>query len=379
MSNNLKKQSTIYFKHLDVIRFFAAFMIIILHSYEAWNSWFDNGTNHVVKELFFFSGYINQFIKNLNIGVDVFFLLSGFLITYILIQEKSRFKTIHIWKFIVRRTLRIWPLYFLLILTAPFLVNLLGTKSPNYLANIFFVGNFDIMHSKSWAYPFAHFWSIAVEEHFYLIWPFILYLIPNKHLLKSFFIILSLSIFYRLYTALTVEHYSFHILLHTMSRIDVMVIGGIGAYFYSKKPFTIHLSRPIRILLFSSLLILLSIEPYQTWNTVYLAGFKKYIYIGLISILLIDYNFNPNFKHILPKKSFIHYLGRISYGIYMYGNILLLYVIKQIMWKFHITNMWAFFAITITLSILIPIISYELFEKQILKLNKRFRVVQTER
>ncbi len=380
--NTPKKEDKIYFEHLDVIRFVAAFMIIILHSYDAWSGWYgklgilSGGT---YKELTPMGKFVDQFIKNLGLGVNIFFLISGFLITYILLEEKKKYGTIQVKNFMIRRALRIWPLYFLLIGISPFLVNWLEVSPPNYLANIFFVGNFETIHTKTWAYPFAHFWSICIEEHFYLVWPFLIFFIPNKKLLGSFGILILLSILFRIYTFYTMEHPWYTIYLHTLSRIDILVIGAIGAYFYSKKPFVVKLSRTIRILLLVILIISLSIEPVVLWNSMFLAGFKKFFYLGIIALLLLDYNFNPDFKHVLKRHSFIHYLGKVSYGIYMYGNILLLIIIKKIMWTFQIHNIWVFILLVTFLSLFVPIVSYELFEKQILKFNKRFRVIKTER
>lgn len=368
-----KTPSKIYFEHLDIIRFIAAFMIIIMHGYEAWKGWFGNNIT------IFDNEYGDRFIGNFGIGVDIFFLISGFLITYILLEEKKRFGKIHIWKFMMRRTIRIWPLYFLLIILAPFFVKITHSTSPSYLENIFFLGNFEVIKSGKWAYPFAHFWSIAIEEHFYLVWPFIIALIPNKHLLKTFVFLIILSISFRLYTFLTSGYAWFEIYLHTLSRIDVLIIGGIGAYHYSNKKFHFQLSTLIRRSLFVVLITILAVQSTVNWNSLFMAGFLKYTYISIIAALLLDYNLNPNYKHILPNKSFIHYLGKISYGIYMYGNILLLIVIRKIMLPLGFSSVWVFYLFVIGLSIIVPIISYEIFEKRILKLNKYFRVIKTDR
>jgi len=110
-----------------------------------------------------------------------------------------------------------------------------------------------------------------------------------------------------------------------------------------------------------------------------LAGFKKFLYIGIISLLLLDYNFNPNFKHILKKNSLIHYLGKVSYGIYMYGNLLLLFVIKIVIWRVKIYHIGFFFLVVTLFSLGVPILSYELFEKRFLKWTKHFRLIDTQR
>ena len=383
--NESIKQDKIYFEHLDVLRFAAAFMITILHAYEAWSGWYgeievmrnEDGTGFSTV-----GSFVNEFIKNLNVGVDVFFLISGFLITYILLEEKKRFGKIHIGKFMIRRSLRIWPLYFFLIAITPFLVSWLNVDSPNYLANIFFVGNFDTINTQSWIYPFSHFWSICIEEHFYLIWPFVILLIPKNRLLQTFAILFIASISFRLVTAYVMEYPWFTMYLHTLSRIDGLVVGAIGAYFYSIKPFIVNIKKYQRIGLILILLFLFSIDSINSvafLDSFVVSWFKRILIMFIIAALLLDYNFNPNFNHFFRKKSVIHYFGKISYGIYMYGNMLLIVIIKKIMWTYEIRNEWAFFAIVIVLSILIPIISYELFEKQVLKLNKRFKVVKTDR
>jgi len=378
-----KDNGRIYFEHLDVIRFFAAFMILILHAYEAWVGWYGELgilTNGTYEDLTFFGKLGDRFIRNMGMGVDIFFLLSGFLITYILIEEKKRYSKIAIKKFIIRRTLRIWPLYFILVAAAPFLVSWLNTSpTPNYIPNILFINNFEGIKTQQWTYPFAHFWSICIEEHFYLVWPFIIAFIPNKRLIPTFIFIIALSISFRIYTSYTMQYPWYTLYLHTLSRIDVLVIGAIGAYFYSEKPFKIKLNRMVRYILLVLLVVSLSIEPVELWNSHFLAGFKKFFYIGIISVLLLDYNFNPNFMHILPRKSIFHYLGKVSYGIYMYSNIIVLIVIKKFMWTFESNNIWFFIFLNVSLSIIIPIISYELLEKHILKLNKRFRVIKTDR
>lgn len=380
--NPLVKNNKIYFAHLDVVRFLAAFMVTIAHAYEAWNGWFGEIKILRVKpggDFTLLGGFLDRFIKNLGIGVEVFFLISGFLITYLLLEEKKRYNKIHIGKFMIRRSLRIWPLYFFLIALAPFLVEWVGKTHPNYIYHILFWGNFDIIAINTWPYPFAHFWSICIEEHFYLVWPFIIAFIPKDKLLIAFISIISFSIAFRIYEAIQYKDSGLVLYLHTFSKIDTLVIGAIGAYFYSENKFNFNLTKSLRILIITILIVSLCIEPVFTMNSPFLAGFKKYFYTGLIAILLMDYNLNKNFKHIMRKKSFAHYLGKISYGIYMYGNILLIIVVKKIMWRFHITNMWAFFGITFVLTIIIPIISYELFEKQILRLNKFFKVIKTDR
>ena len=162
-------------------------------------------------------------------------------------------------------------------------------------------------------------------------------------------LIIASSILFRMYTYHTMQYPWYTLYLHTLSRIDVLVIGAFGAYFYSEKPFTFQINRTVRISLLCILIISLCVEMATSWDSMFLAGFKKFFYIGIIAVLLLDYNLNANFKHVLPKKSIIHYFGKISYGIYMYSNLLLIIIIKKFMWRFEITNSWVFFSVTIIL------------------------------
>lgn len=378
----LGSNSKVYFPHLDVVRFYAAFMIVIVHAYECWVGWYGEIgflSGGSFKELTQGGVYVDRIVRNFGIGVDVFFLISGFLITYLLLQERNTVGKIHVGKFILRRTLRIWPLYFFLIALAPLLVYWVDAPHPNYLANSLFLGNFETIQTETWTYPFAHFWSICIEEHYYLVWPFIIAFVPIKRLMPVLIFLLFASISYRLLVAYYMEHPWYHLYLHTISRMDVLVIGGIGALLYFRKPFSLGLPRYVSVIVLGLLLTYLSLDSGTLWNNIWMAGFKKYIYLIPIAFLLVNFNFNTRFKHLLRPKSFVHYLGKVSYGIYMYHNVLLLIVMKEIMWEYQINNMYVFFGIVFALCIIIPIISYELLEKPFLKISKRFRIVKSDR
>ena len=372
----MNPSNRLYIPNLDLIRLIAAMMIIMLHAYEAWVGWFGQVgllSNGTFKTLSSYGAWIDQFIRNLGHGVDVFFLISGFLITYLLLEEKKTNSRISIGKFLIRRSLRIWPLYFLVIAIGPVLVSWLQEPTPNYTWNLFFIGNFDVIFSQKWLYPFSHLWSICIEEHFYLIWPFIIAYVPIKRLTTVFLSLILVSIGFRMYAWANFDQGWYYAFTHTLSRMDVLILGAIGGYYHSIAPIRIALTRIQRYLLLGLLLVILCLEPIVQWDTLLMVGFKKYVYVGLTAILLLDYLFNPTIKHWLKPHSFLHYLGKISYGIYMFGNIILLIVIKKIMLNYQITNLWIYLGLVVSLSILVPVISYELFEKPILRFSARFR------
>lgn len=114
-----------------------------------------------------------------DVGVTVFFVLSGFLITLLLIEERRRTGTIGLKHFYIRRTLRIFPLYFFAISLVAVVdrLGLISLSRCTYIYAYAYLVNFAPKDCTFSAY--SHFWSLAVEEHFYLVWPFVFLLRPK--------------------------------------------------------------------------------------------------------------------------------------------------------------------------------------------------------
>jgi peptidoglycan/LPS O-acetylase OafA/YrhL len=124
-----------------------------------------------------------------------------------------------------------------------------------------------------------------------------------------------MSICFRLWAHSSIEYSWFTLHVHTLSRIDVLILGAVCGFYYSQKPFEFRLNWIIRWLLFALLIFILSITPLYEWKSLLSAGFKKYVSIRILAVLLLDFNFNKRIKHLLSSKSVIHYIGKISYGL----------------------------------------------------------------
>src|SRR3989344_3351771 len=123
----------IHFKNLDILRFIAAYMIVLLHCFFAWKIHFGHPafiTSSLSEPTL---GKVESVINNFSFGVDVFFIISGFLITYLLLVESDKTGKVDVIKFYIRRAFRIWPLYFLLLLIAPLLTYFYNEQSPGYI------------------------------------------------------------------------------------------------------------------------------------------------------------------------------------------------------------------------------------------------------
>lgn len=362
-----------------MVRFLAAFSIVIAHGFEAWKTYYiDFVDGEGAAEEQFASGWkacVDVFMYNLNIGVDVFFVISGFLITYLLVLERGRNERISLPKFYMRRSLRIWPLYFLLIGIAPFIVSWVNYPEPDYLPQILFVGNFHQYRIDTFQFPFSHFWSIAIEEQFYLVWPLVLICIKPEFLKRVFFLLILSSIGVRIYFWMDeVSHMQQY--LHTLTRMDALVIGGLAALYFAEGRLRFRkVNVWIRWVVFAAVMVGLCFVVYASYDSFFNAAFKKYIFLLPVVWLMGYYVLAEESKEPGPIKRVFSYLGKISYGVYMFHNFVVVIVIKKILLNNDLTSGWLFALVYAVVSIIIPIISFEGFERWFLKLKERFAVI----
>ena len=391
MGELTENKKPLHFVQLDALRFLAAFMVVFVHAFDGWVGWFGKPKALALsdgKNWNWFGHYLNEFIGNFNFGVDLFFLISGFLITYLLIKEKSERGKVNIPSFFLRRILRIWPLYFfIIILCYFFIVPWMGIKSPEYLPVLFFYNNFRTITTHAWDFPFSHFWSICIEEHFYLVWPFLVAFVSQKRLPVVLVAIIIGSIAFRGYAFFNMGESWFTLYLNTFSRIDALALGGLGAWAHFNKPFSLRMPTSVRLLIFGVLIWTLCVDDINAWDNIFMACWKKYIYCGLAGLLMMNYVFNPEAKFRWGPINIFNYLGRCCFGIYLWGNILLQIIIMKIFlapnkpitdWLInHLGFGITYWFIVLGFSIAVPVISYELIEKPFMKLKSRFAIVKT--
>jgi peptidoglycan/LPS O-acetylase OafA/YrhL len=365
MISQHNEKSKVYFSGINLLRFIAAFSIIVYHC----TLEIQHGEPSLYKTI----------LHNLVLGVDMFFIISGFLITYLLIIEKKRTKKISLIKFYVRRALRIFPLYFLIVLLSYFLFS---AENPqiDYKSHFYFLGNFSLISHSKWSLTSLNpLWSICIEEHFYLFIPVLAFILP-VHKLKYLFIgIIIISIGFRAYSYFTLSNYWMTIYVHTLSRCDVIAIGGLIALFYNNKGNKINISSYILPAAVLSLLIALCYLDYNNYNTLLYVTLKKYAFtipLVLIFISIVFYTKKSSIVYYLINNRLIDYLGKISYGLYMYHSIVYYFLCEIEV----INNSTLIKLISVTIiSIFISAISYESFEKEIMKYKKKFEVIQTKK
>lgn len=373
--------SPVHFYNLDILRFIAALMIVFAHGYEGYTGWFQIPKaiqGHSSTSLNFAGEIIKTFHGHLGLGVDFFFIISGFLITYLLLKERDISGQIHIGKFYLRRILRIWPVYFFIVIIAKWWCVYLYEPLPDYWWTVTFLNNYQPIFSKS-QFPFQHFWSVCIEEHFYIFWPLLLSLIPVKNLPKLFITIIAFSILFRIYTYYTAENWELQAAYNTLSKMDTLAIGSWIGWIYFKKPFEIRISLYIRVVVYSILLLYVCFITTFWENKFLQASFEKYILQSFLVFWFINYMFNKKALLVFKTKNIFHYFGKISYGLYMYHNILIIFIVKMIFWKLGLYSFGLYWVIFIGLTFIISILSYEIAEKPILKMKDKFSYIKTSR
>ena len=367
----------VYFQPLDIVRFVAATLILITHSYEHWlevpavRTFTGLADNQPV----WWAVKLQHLVGNFNFGVDIFFLMSGFLITYLLLAEQDRYGRIDIGSFYMRRVLRIWPLYYFCVAMGPILTHFYGEPDVYLKYHLLFLGNVDLMRHGWGSTAVNHLWSICIEEHFYLVWPLVVTFVPRRLLTTVFCGVILLSFCTRLYYHFFVDGPYMKLYLNTFCRWDILAIGSLLAYLYYHRLLAPRIPLAIRLMLYSSGLLLFINDTYGDWDNIFLVAVKKYYYVGLVAFFIGNVLFNPDSLVRWRGKTILHYFGKISYGIYMYHGFVIFAIVRVFpSWHTPLFLVWVF-----VFTLIISTLSYELVEKPILSLKKSFDAFRVRR
>lgn len=353
-------ERALYFPNLNGLRFIAALLVLVTHL-------------ELFKEMFGLPNiWGNPVVLSMgSMGVDLFFVLSGLLITYLLLIEKKRNATISIGRFYLRRILRIWPLYFLLIAVTFFVVpytNLPLAKNVVGDSLLFYAA---MLPNLALAiHPVVHYasisWSIGVEEQFYIIWPLLIKKFKRVQGPVELMIILFMGV-------KVAVHFLNPAIGHivpwlkdfvVMTRIECMGIGAWGACLMYRRRAHVFYNR------FLEIAAALSIFPATLLlEFIGMDDLKHWVYSGCFVIILLNAAGNPKTIFQLEHPA-LKYLGKISYGIYMYQYFAIVFAMLLLK---GIDNMvlynLLYYPLAITIVVIIASVSYRYFEQPFLKLK----------
>ncbi|HEY3404145.1 MAG TPA: acyltransferase [Ohtaekwangia sp.] len=315
------------------------------------------------------------------IGVDLFFVLSGFLITGILLDSKG---TVNYYRnYLAKRALRIFPLYyfFLIVFFGVFRWTGYGNSIDDYdyLSSIqswywLYIQNWRVFFDP--LYPgediISHFWSLAIEEQFYIFWPIVIYLIPFRRVIPVCLALIGISIACRLYMYYVLEMSFIKVYFFTAGHLDVLAVGAILAAMVRNENLMALLAKyTLWIFIISGSAVL----GIGVWNHSFgIQEFTPYgftvlaIFFGsMIIVSLAPHRYNL-LKFIMESRA-LTFFGKYSYGLYVYH----IPVLRICMVELNgVVSRQMMLVIAFALSIVVAYISYHLIEKHFLKLKSRF-------
>jgi peptidoglycan/LPS O-acetylase OafA/YrhL len=353
--------SKLYFKNLDSIRFFAAFLVFISHTY----------------------AYPLLLHWHLNLigrlGVLIFFVLSGFLITYLLLKEHEENGCISLKKFYIRRVLRIWPLYFFSILLTLIIYHTvlrqLHVSYGNFVQYITFLSNFDLIslmkHDIYMLVPMSLrvTWSVSVEEQFYLFWPLLFVFFPRKLWSIPIIIVLVLSTSFRFINrtdSLLLDY-------HTCGVLTALAIGGAYAFLIKRnirfRSFFESTNTSTHLISF-----IITFFLFRNLST----GWLQEIFIEVAFGFIITAQAITKKQSILNLSNikFARNFGKYTYAIYMLHPIALA-VVNDLLLRLKLSDTAHFVMILdivlgFGITILMAMLSYHFCETPFLKLKEKF-------
>lgn len=313
-------------------------------------------------------------------GVDLFFVLSGFLITGILLRTKG---SDHYFKnFYIRRSLRIFPLYFAFVIGGLVVGAIWSIPNLQWRNNWWYLCYLQNVGMVFWPQEIAgpqHFWSLAVEEHFYLFWPLVVVLLDRRKLVFFSLFLIVLSAVMR--TAF--ESWGLNFMFFTLCRMNTLAFGALLAVLFADphqwnatKKWALRLMLPLTGVVFGASFVF-------SHNASPLAAALKFIlytaFCGFVLIVsLATERRNP--VRWLLQMVWLRHLGKISYAMYVFHPLIFAYIMYRFFrsdWSPVQGRFWPALAVEFSLAfgltVLLSQISQIAFERPILRLKDYFQ------
>ncbi len=355
-----------YFPGLNGIRALAASIVILWHTDE-------------FAFLFGLPPYGYGETGMAGAAVTMFFVLSGFLITYLLLKEKDKYGDVAVAQFYGRRILRIWPVYYLAVLLAYLFFRHLSTEqlsAPDQSGLAYALYVF-LMPNVAYAFELGirsikPLWSVGVEEQFYLVWPWLVK--KSRHLLPTLAMIVLAVVALKILLRFG-ENGPFYRLIR-LTSIDGMAIGGIGGWMvYHQHPWLRYIySRLAQVLAWCFLAASILYRPLQITSLL-----DSELHALVYGILILNVSSNPATLIRLENRP-INFLGRISYGLYVY-HMPLLCLLGQFLGPLVVPLQpaWARLALVIVVvyasAVVVAWLSYQLMESRFLTYKQKLAKV----
>ena len=360
-----------YFKELNSLRFIGFIGIFFGHVF------FSNSPEIINSKLYatvFNYGKILGFIS-----IDSFFVLSSFLITWKALEEIKFTNKFQFKNFLIRRSLRIWPLYFFIVFIG-FLLEYLKShyffeseKLPSIWNFVLFILNYDIIEN---GYNFLFFmvfmWSISVEEQFYILWAITIKWF-NKYLFGISFLIIFISLFFRIYFI----NDSLSLNFHTASALGNFGIGALTAILVFKHQYFLDklksLSRNKILFIYVTIFSFFILMPVLLENDFFIV-IQRVLFSIFFSFIILEQTYCENSIVKVSRIKYFNFFGKISYGLYCYHGIMITVVLQlnKLFIEYLIISLVLYPLLILVSTLLVSYVSYRFYESKFLKLKYKF-------
>jgi peptidoglycan/LPS O-acetylase OafA/YrhL len=368
---------------LDGLRGLAILMVLIGHFYQ--KSLINDTYPHL-------TDILSRFVLTNGFGVELFFVLSGFLITGILLDTKH--ESGFFGKFYMRRILRIFPLYYgalaIVLLVLPHLIQFdQGARDIvshqawlwTYMANWPRVG---WVWDSSALFLLGHFWSLSVEEHFYFVWPGLVAFLSRRTLFFICVLLMAVAMSCRLATAFMGTSTPIILKWVTLQKMDGLAIGAMVALAL-RDVSLMRLIPPGRlgrtILAVTGAVVLAYVWGPRKWRLPAIGAVVEtcvVIFFAILVVFALKSHLGPFMNRFLNSKVMIA-LGKYSYGLYVIHGILRpcfahVFDFGRLpkYWGLPFLYILAYWVLAMGISFALAYLSYHLFEKQFLALKSHF-------
>jgi peptidoglycan/LPS O-acetylase OafA/YrhL len=334
-----------YLPQLDGLRFLAFLAVFYLHFME-----------HTRRPG---GRWVQSSMDASALGVDLFFVLSSFLITSLLLREKDQRGTVAVRAFWVRRILRIWPLYFAFVAVVGLFE---GLPRWYWLGLLTFTVNWSLL--KGWySSVTSPLWSVSIEEQFYLCWPLVLRALPTRGLPWVCLGMIGLSVTTRaILSGFPADPSSNAIWVNTFARLDPIALGALLAWAWNRRPWASPgwASGPALV---SAGIVLTGLQYVWPFFDRRHTGEEAWTYLASAMLLTVVVAVSVGRSNDWLAHPWLVYLGRISYGLYVFHVAAIVVVMTlSLPWLVRLPLTFGF-------TLLAASLSYRFFELPFLRLT----------